>query len=209
MRAILHFGIFLGLNFFVSSFLYAQTSNGCGSGWSRPFVPDKIQFLGCYFKKACDQHDYCYGACESETKSPECEYLRCKDNGDLVGEPICDSVQYRDLREKSEKRKKICDLKFAEDLAQSNRGNGKCLFFAWLYPKAVQLFGSSSFVGIDPGSVSLSQDDVDLSLVSINNFITNASTEELQNFQSRIDNGTQVINFSRPLHYNKSKGLFN
>jgi secretory phospholipase A2 len=37
------------------------TSNGCGSGWNGPLVPDGGLFWD--FGPACDAHDKCYGTC--------------------------------------------------------------------------------------------------------------------------------------------------
>ena len=39
--------------------------NGCGTGWNRYFVPDSIPLFQCQFKSCCDNHDVCYGKCES------------------------------------------------------------------------------------------------------------------------------------------------
>lgn len=46
------------------------TSNGCGSGWNEKFVPDSsllgnLYALGFDFTSACDNHDICYGTCNS------------------------------------------------------------------------------------------------------------------------------------------------
>jgi hypothetical protein len=195
-----------------SSPVLAQAANGCGSGWNRPFVPDRIRPLACDFKQACDRHDVCYGACEDSknAKIPQCEYLRCEKGGDLVGQSACQSVFFDNLREAARTRKEICDKAFALDLVDLNPNRPQCSFFSWLYPNAVRLFGKSSFVGIDPASSStLSQEEQEKSLDAIDALFKEWSAAQIKTFEEQVRNGAIKLDFDRPLRFDQHRGLFN
>jgi hypothetical protein len=44
----------------------APTSNGCGSGWTDIFVPNKVLSGKCDFTAPCDAHDVCWGTCGNQ-----------------------------------------------------------------------------------------------------------------------------------------------
>ena len=74
--------------------LLKSQPNGCGSGWSVYLVLDSIPLAHCTFRAACDGHDDCYGKCEGrvqDRRAPQCEYLRCRQGGDLFKQPACQS----------------------------------------------------------------------------------------------------------------------
>lgn len=127
----------------------ATRPNGCGSGWERFIVPDRIKLIGCDFRASCDQHDLCYGACgtyESGKSPPQCEYLRCKEGGDLYGKEECDSIKFRRLGITAEQRRVKCDADFMINIVANNPGNARCELFSAVYPFAVRVLGSKAFV---------------------------------------------------------------
>ena len=190
----------------------AQGTTGCGSGWNRPFMPDRIRPLSCEFKQACDLHDVCYGACEDpkNAKLPQCEYLRCEKGGDLVGQSACQSVYFGTLREAARTRKETCDTAFEKDIVDLNPNRPQCSFFSWLYPNTVRLLGNSSFVGIDPASSStLSQEEQEKSLDAINAFFKEWSAAQIKTFEEQVRKGAIKLDFERPLRFDKQRGLFN
>lgn len=122
-------GMIISLLAAIAGAVFAQQTNGCGSGVERYVVPDRLKIIGCDFKQSCDQHDVCYGACSSTLQNnmpPQCEYLRCQLGGDLYGSNICDSVKFRRLRIAAEERRAKCDAEFMVNLVKNNPGNSRC-----------------------------------------------------------------------------------
>lgn len=105
-------------------------SNGCGSGWNQPVVPDSP--MGYEFKKACDEHDNCYS--------------RCEKGGMNYGNKVkCDQTPaVRDAR------RGTCDEQFDQAIAricESYPTAKICRILGRLYFVAVRLGGSGSFNG--------------------------------------------------------------
>lgn len=192
---------------------YAQETNGCGTGWNRYLVPDRIKLIGCDFKQACDSHDVCYGKCSTYEpgKAPkQCEYLRCETNGDLVGRPICDSIGFRENRIAAEERRAKCDATFMIDISRTNPDNPRCDFFSGLYPFAVRVLGGKNFLGMDSlDQVSMSETDKTLYAKAINELLETWPDNKISDLANKIRKGTSGIDLSKPLFFDPEKGLVN
>lgn len=107
-------------------------SNGCGSGWNQPVVPDSP--MGYEFKDACDKHDNCYS--------------RCMKGGTSFGTTEkCDQTSAV-----KETRRQICDEQFDQEIARicSTYPTEKiCRLLGKIYFVAVRLGGSGSFDGYE------------------------------------------------------------
>ncbi len=107
----------------------SQCTNGCGpGGWLGTFVPNSLG--SCKIKRACDNHDQCYGRC-------------IKGCGDLVGKSECQGKHCNDAASKTRKYK--CDYQLEKDIVDLNLGT--CKAVAWAYRVAVVKCGCGYFNG--------------------------------------------------------------
>lgn len=196
----------------LQSATYAQQANGCGSGIERYVIPDKLRIVGCDFKRSCDAHDVCYGACSatpSNNESPQCEYLRCQKGGDLYGSTTCDSIKFRRLGVAADERRVICDAKFMVDIVKYNPGNSRCTLFSALYPSAVRVLGSRSFVGIDSAKSTWSEEDKSAYASAINELFSTWSEPRIGQYTKALNEGKANVDLNKPLRFDPRIGLVN
>lgn len=180
--------------------------NGCGAGWTVYLVPDSIPLFDCSFKEACDAHDNCYGKCtgrEKDRAAPECEYLRCKPDGDLYRSRECrTTIKFARLAIEAERRRSQCDVSIGDDILAGNPGRAVCRAFAYAYAKAVKSFGESHFQGLDAvtGSVTQSKEDYE---AAIRDFFRKGTEAEFQAFND------SPPSFKKNLKYVPGRGLIN
>lgn len=191
----------------------SSQTNGCGSGWNTYLVPDRLPLSSCEFKSACDVHDICYGKCEGlkpSDRPPQCEYLRCRKGGDLVGSDTCINVKYVRLEKAANERKGQCDAKFYNNLVSTNPNRPVCRVFAAIYGKAVELLAGGAFIGIGATlSGGLSEAQVDRSLAAINELLTSLSPDQLAAYEKALSEGKVAIDWSKELAFSKQRLLYN
>ena len=220
-----HIGIFpvktwlrltCALLFLYSPSLFAQpdlSTNGCGNGWGRYVIPDRIKPIGCEFKSSCDKHDVCYGSCGSfktNVSLPQCEYLRCAPGGDLYKKPECDTIKFRRLSIAAEERRVQCDAGFMVDIVKANPGNARCTLFSGIYPFAVRVLGSNAFVGLDEYSGGIwTEDEKRKYAEAINSLFSEWSDEQILAYTKQWQKETPKVDLSRPIFFDKKKGLRN
>lgn len=181
--------------------------NGCGSGWNLPIVSDSLPLVGCQFKDSCDKHDICYGKCELSTEG-DCEYRRCRKDGDLFGKDIC----FTDLRlitlgTKALSRKRSCDDGLRSDIRAVNKGKPVCEAFAEVYRAAVALFGDSAFIGID-ASIALGQSKEEYAR-AVQQFFERGTEAQFRKLVESVDSGAQTVDLKKPISFDAKKGLIN
>ncbi|MFM9846054.1 MAG: hypothetical protein ACKVP3_02710 [Hyphomicrobiaceae bacterium] len=186
--------------------LLAAAPNGCGSGWNTYLVPDSIPLLRCTFRKACDDHDGCYGKCLGRVRdpqAPECEYLRCNKDGDLHGTRECDrSVKFAQLAKSAMDRRKTCDVNIGRAIREANTGRPVCQAFAYTYEKAVKDLGESYFAGLDPAAQAVGQPQHEYEQ-AIREFFELGSPAEFEAFNKNPPS------FIAPLKFVRGRGLVN
>lgn len=186
--------------------LLKSQPNGCGAGWTVYLVPDSIPLIKCTFKAACDAHDNCYGKCtgrSTDSSAPECEYLRCKADGDLYKSKQCKtSVKFTKLWVEAEKRRSVCDAAIGKDILTNNLGRSVCQAFSYAYEKAVRTFGEVHFQGLDDVTVKIEQSKEDYE-GAIREFFVKGSEEEFEAFNA------SPPSFEEDLKYVPGKGLVN
>ena len=191
----------------------AQVTNGCGAGWNRYLVPDKLKIIGCNFRPACDAHDVCYGRCASfalGNSPPQCEYLRCERSGDLAGQSTCDSVAFRENRLAAQERRVLCDAAFMVDISRTNPGNARCDLFSGLYPFAVRVLGGKNFLGMEPPDrVNMSQADQQRYASAINELMDKWPPARLAELSRQIRDGTVGVDLTKPIEFDAERGLRN
>jgi hypothetical protein len=98
--------------------------NGCGpTGWRIKLVLDR--FLTCEFRKACDEHDLCYGRC-----------MAC---GPRHDDNMCRTTDGRtSIRSQ-------CDLQLKTSIEEANNHSPLCDAFAWLFWWGCDRFGERYF----------------------------------------------------------------
>ncbi len=184
--------------------LLKSQPNGCGSGWSVYLVPDSIPLAHCTFRAACDGHDDCYGKCEGrvqDRRAPQCEYLRCREGGDLFERPLCQSdPKFAKLDREAQKRRSKCDVEIGAKIREINAGKPVCQAFAYVYENAVKRFGNPFFKGLRISSLLQSKDDYDR---AIREFFRHGTAAEFDAFNA------QPPSFDRDLVYVEGKGLIN
>lgn len=198
-----------------SALTFAQPTNGCGSGWNAYLVPDSLPLGVCDFKQACDNHDICYGKClpdtpeQTTTASPRCAYLDCKAGGKLnANKEVCGQPLYVNSLRDAISRKQTCDERFYTELAVFNRDRLVCRAFGLLYREAVKRFGEGAFAGAAPGPNS--PDSVPLTagnLAAIQQFLRQASDDQLRVFVQRMSSPATAVDPSRPLRVDSARGL--
>ena len=196
----------------LQSTAYGQQVNGCGSGIERYVIPDKLEIIGCDFKKSCDEHDVCYGSCSvtpNKNKLPQCEYLRCQSGGDLYGSKTCDSIKFRRLEIAANERRVTCDAKFMVDIIKNNPGNSRCTLFSALYPFAVRLLGSRAFVGIDSMALAWPEEDKNAYATAINDLFSTWSDLRIDQYTKALSEGKANVDLNRPLRFDPNIGLVN
>jgi hypothetical protein len=195
--------------------IYAQAvtaPNGCGTGWNRYLVPDRIKLVGCEFKAACDAHDICYGACESggaQAKESQCEYLRCQSGGNLHGQAICDDAQFRKLRIASVNRRAECDGKFLIKLQEINPEKPHCTLFTALYPFAVRVLGGKAFIGADSLDAQYSEEEKRKYAEALNQLFEKWPQEKLRQFEADFKAGNTKLDMTKPIRFDATRGLIN
>lgn len=204
----------LGLNFpALAQSSQSSATNGCGTGWSRPFVPDRIKFLGCEFKNSCDLHDVCYGSCELSGVAnavAQCQYLRCELGGDLHGKPICDGIRFTELRTAANIRRAECDAKFLVDLTKANPKNASCTFFTGFYPFMVRILGNRAFLGIDAmADIGWSEVEKTAYVAAISKLLETWPAEKIADLGLKIRNGTADVDLLKQIKFDSEKGLIN
>ena len=187
--------------------------NGCGTGWNTWLVPDSIPILQCTFEQACNGHDLCYGKCESKAldkTAPECEYLRCRDGGDLVGTPRCNGsdLVMAALLGAAQQRRLSCDNRLAQSIRAQNQGKPVCQAFGLVYRFAVRTWADGAFRGIDESGKYLDQSRADYD-GAIREFFKSGSEAEFREFAASIDGSRPQVNLSEPIKYVKGRGLVN
>ena len=184
--------------------LLKSQPNGCGSGWSVYLVPDSIPLAHCTFRAACDGHDDCYGKCEGrvqDRRAPQCEYLRCREGGDLYKQPRCQSdPKFAKLDREAQKRRSACDKEIGAKIRKINAGKPVCQAFAYVYENAVKRFGDPFFKGIRISSLLQSKEEYD---DAIREFFRRGMPDEFEAFNAHPPS------FDRDLTYEPGKGLIN
>ena len=203
----------LALALCLSGWSAAQETNGCGTGWNRYLIPDKLKIIGCNFRPACDAHDVCYGRCFGFTlgsSPPQCEYLRCERGGDLAGQSACDSVAFRENRLAAQERRVLCDAAFMVDISRTNPGNARCDLFSGLYPFAVRVLGAKNFLGMEPPDrVTMSQADQQRYASAINELMAKWPSDRLADLARQIREGTSGVDLTKPIEFDAQSGLRN
>ncbi len=184
--------------------------NGCGTGWNKYLVPDRIPVLNCEFGDSCNKHDACYSVCLNRIDG-ECEYRRCRPGGDLEGSPLCLSdANLITLAEQARIRRNTCDLTFHSDLRNTNRGKVACEALAIVYRDAVKLWGHSAFSGFGlatlPEAWKQPQDQYNKAIAD---FFANASADDFRRFVESADRGDPSVNLCGRLSYSTASGLTN
>lgn len=190
----------------------AQEVNGCGTGWNRYVVPDRLKIIGCEFKQSCDNHDRCYGACSHGAPGsalPQCEYLRCEANGDLFGTKTCDGIRFKRLRIKAEERRAKCDANFMVDIPKLNPGNARCTLFSAIYPSAVRILGQRACVGIDALQTAWTDAQKDAYAKAINDLYLQWSEERIERYVGALRRGDISVDFGKPIVFDFNLGLKN
>ena len=189
----------------------ASEPNGCGTGWNRSVIPDKIKFIGCDFKKSCDEHDVCYGACTAlgaTTSLPQCEYLRCQPGGDLYGKKECDGIKFRRLGIAANERRAECDGKFMVSIVRNNPGNSRCTLFSAIYPFAVRILGSRAFVGVDTAQ-GWTEDQKNAYATAINRMFAEWNDERISRYAAALKDGKIKVDFNTPIGFDDKLGIVN
>lgn len=188
------------------------TGNGCGTGWSAYLVPDSIPLAGCNFRNACEIHDVCYGACERPQvleSDQTCIYRKCRFNGELYGQSICEQDPYLSSEIAARVRRTSCDKRFYLDLRELNQGRLICVAFAALYAKAVEAFGLNAFIGVAPPSAKEGElPFTSGSREAIESFFNQANEAQLRELIERIEQPGQ-LDPAKPLMYIPGAGLRN
>lgn len=187
--------------------------NGCGTGWNTWLVPDSIPVLQCTFEQACNGHDVCYGKCEGkvrDTSAPECEYLRCREGGDLVGTSRCNGsdLTMAALLGSAQQRRLGCDNRLSLSIRTQNQGKPVCQAFGLVYRFAVRQWADGAFRGIDESGKYLEQTRADYD-GAIREFFKSGSEDEFRRFVASIDETKPLVNLSEPIKYEKGRGLVN
>lgn len=184
--------------------LLASQPNGCGSGWTIYLVPDSIPVANCVFRAACDEHDGCYGKCEGrvkDTSAPQCEYLRCRKDGDLYKSDRCNTdARLKQLESDAQMRRQKCDIAIAAKIREINSGKPVCQAFSYAYEYAVKRFGDPFFKGIRPSANALNQEEYER---AIREFFLHGSDAEFEAFNANPPD------FSKALKYEPGEGLLN
>lgn len=190
--------------------LPGQQMNGCGSGWSLYFVPNRIPLAACEFKAACDGHDICYGACLKGGTlfgKRECDYLRCRPGGDLFRKEACDDGEMTQLTAQAVNRRASCDSSLCDSIRAANKGKMICEAFAVIYREAVKEFAKGAFSGV--GSNAAKRQSQEAYIGAISEFIQRGSDAEFKAFLEQADQGRLAIDFNEPLDYAQGSGLKN
>lgn len=190
----------------------AQESNGCGSGWERHVIPDRLNIIGCDFKQSCDNHDACYGTCLSrahQVSSPQCEYLRCERSGDLFGSKACDGIRFKRLRVAAAERRAVCDANFMVDIVKLNPENARCTLFSAIYPSAVRVLGSRAFVGINVLDTSWTEEQKLAYASAINDLYRQWSSSRIEQYVNALNGGKVKVDFDKPIAFDPGVGLIN
>jgi hypothetical protein len=203
----------LGLT--VASITSAQSTNGCGSGWNTYLVPDSLPLGICNFEQSCNNHDVCYGKCDtastdSAEQNPRCAYLQCKKGGrHFEDDSVCSQSIYKTSEIEAKKRKATCDSRFYSEIADFNNSRPICVAFAALYSKAVQKFGEGAFMGAAPAE-GTNENALPISrgnMRAFEQFLKEAGDSELKKVIEDIKKPSTQIDPSRPLRFEKGKGL--
>lgn len=198
---------------FLSCNTYAQETNGCGTGWNRYLVPDRIKILGCEFRAACDSHDICYGKCSNygkDSSPPQCQYLRCEKGGDLWGTEVCDSVPFKKNRIAADLRRAECDAKFMINISKLNPENRRCDIFSGFYPFVVRALGGNNFLGMENSpTASLSEAERIEYANAINLAFSTLPDDELAEIFEQTQGDKPTLDLSKPIEFDPRFGLRN
>jgi hypothetical protein len=198
----------------ISATSMAQPTNGCGSasGIGQYVIPDRLTSIGCDFKQSCDNHDVCYGACipgTPKSSTPQCEYRKCEPNGELYGQKVCDGLRFKRLRTEAEERRAVCDANFMVDIVKLNPGNARCTLFSAIYPFAVRVLGTSSFVGVEQAQNAWTEAQKQAYANAINEFYSKWSDARIEMFTKALNRGDIKVDFGAPLVFDPITGLKN
>jgi len=196
----------------VHSLSLAQQANGCGSGWDRYVIPDRLDIVGCDFKRSCDNHDTCYGACAAGSKSapsPQCEYLRCERGGDLFGSKACDGIRFKRLSIAAAERRAVCDANFMVDIVKLNPGNSRCTLFSAIYPSAVRVLGSRAFLGVDAMPAGWTDAQKQAYADAINELFSRWPNSRIDQYSNALKRGEIKVDFEKPMVFDPGVGLVN
>lgn len=178
-------------------------TNGCGSGWNRPFVPNRVNLARCEFEVACNTHDICYGRCDRST-SNECEYRKCKKGGELFEQQVCFEQPLLTKILEAKNRQESCDSKLQSDITEINPQNPVCWVFSLAFWGAVKGFGGGYFAGAD-ASTTLPTVDAHNRKIIID-FLDLASDDELKTFAVQVQQN-KAADFRQPVFYKKGVGI--
>lgn len=119
-----------------------------------------------------------------DPNAPECEYLRCRPDGDLINSGQCKtSIKFTKLALEAQNRRKTCDVSLGSDIVASNVGKAVCRAFGYVYAKAVRNFGDPNFVGLDavPATLKQSREEYE---AAIREFFQKGSAAEFEKFNA-------------------------
>ncbi len=185
------------------------STNGCGSGWSLPFVPNRVRLANCEFEASCNSHDRCYGQCTSGGAllgTPVCDYLKCRKGGQWYRTPRCDEKDISLSETAAGNRRLKCDQQLGADIANSNLKKPVCEALGWVYREAVSLLGNPNFSGV--GTDNNQQSKVEYEQ-EIRNFLANATDQQLEDFSRLARTGKSVVDLTKPVKYKPGVGLIN
>ena len=188
----------------------AQTlPNGCGSGWSTYLVPNSLPIVRCQFKQACDEHDLCYGKCETST-ADKCEYRRCRPGGDLYKSDECiTNPRLINAMAEATSRRQTCDSSLSERIRALNTAKAVCAAFAIVYRDAVKAFGDGAWAGADLFQFQGPPPDQAAYEEAIREFFKNGKEEQFARLVQGADAGRPVVNLKKAIKFSPTAGLVN
>jgi len=68
-----------------------------------------------------------------DRRAPQCEYLRCRQGGDLFKQPACQSDPKFAKLDREVKRRSKCDAEIGAKIREINEGRPVCHAFAYVY----------------------------------------------------------------------------
>lgn len=184
-----------------------SSPNGCGTGWNRYLVPDSIPVLQCDLHTACNSHDVCYAKCET-TLEGDCEYRRCRKDGDLQGNAKCKTdLRLQLLNAKAVERRLQCDISLAKDIQDNNSGKWVCKAFALIYREAVKNWGEDAFLGASQaGEISQSRESYE---AAIKEFFKDGTEAQFRALVESAEAGKPMVDMKKDIDFTPESGLVN
>jgi hypothetical protein len=185
------------------------STNGCGSGWSLAFVPNRVHLANCQFEESCNSHDRCYGQCNPGGAlfgTPSCNYLKCRRGGLWYRTSQCDGKAISLLDTAAGNRRLMCDRQLGIDIVRSNPKKPVCEALGWVYQEAVSLLGNPNFSGLGNDDDKQSKIEYEQELKK---FLAKATEQELQDFSRAKSAGSSLVDLTKPIIYQPGKGIVN